>query len=151
MGSLQPFWYSTSVYRMYTHIWEYYLGIAFSIDVPFCDVGAVYKSFDLRAKLLTDYRCHRINSLQLSSSEESAQSKTPSHRAHGRTHSTPSAHRKSVDAQYADKQTSVQLAGHIKLTHYTVSLCPSVCPLQASKSETETVESSNSLGPLMFP
>jgi len=50
---------------------------------------------------------HKANSLQLSSSEESEQSDTPSHRAHGRIHSMPLAQRKSVDAQYADIQTSV--------------------------------------------
>ena len=51
MGSLQPFRYSTSVYRMYTHIREYYLGIAFSIDVPFLWCWCSLQVFWLTCKI----------------------------------------------------------------------------------------------------
>ena len=69
-------------------------------------------------------KCER-NSLQLSSSEESEQSNTPSHRAHGRMHWTPSAQRKSVEEQVADKRNG----RNMWLSKRPYCALHSVCPI----------------------
>jgi len=77
-----------------------------------------------------------INSQQLSSSEESRQSKTPSHRAHGRIHWTPLAQWKSVDAQSV-AITSMQTY-YMYVTHCFTTYRQSVAGLYINNAESGT-------------